>query len=472
MSATGPIVIAGGGLASLYAALLMRDLGERRPIVIVERADEVGGLLRAIDKGEWGRFDQGMHTFTSTGIAEIDDAITGLLPGDEWVWLRDFTRDLSGLVFNGTLQHHCHYPDLRLLGEPAYQECLADFRANLARPDPPPPANMEEFSLGRFGPLITERVIEPSLRKLYGRPARAIDPVVARLLPFDRVALFDEETFKPMLADPRMRGRVAYPEQRNLPLEFSSGKFSVYPRAFGAHRLIDAIVERLATRDVTFMTGQQITGLDVAGGRATALRLRSAAGEARLDDIAMLWWTAGVLPLAALLGLAVGREKFEAPKIAALMNVLLDRRLDLGDLYYFWCFDPAFASFRVTNFINFSPGAVRRGGYPVCIEFFLDPGDPLDEASLVDRTMSELRAFGAVPDGTRVLASAGHAPPVGFPILSTGNRALLARARADIDGRGVSNLGIAGIQSSWGVVFQPDVLEHTWRAVRAYYDRV
>jgi hypothetical protein len=85
--------------------------------------------------------------------------------------------------------------------------------------------------------------------------------------------------------------------------------------------------------------------------------------------------------------------------------------------------------------------------------------------------MRELQAFGVVPEGTRVLASAGHAPPVGFPILSTANRALLGRARSAVADLGLSNVAITGIQSALGVVFQPDVLTYTWREVRRQYEQ-
>lgn len=466
----GPVVIIGGGLAALYTALLVRKLGDAREVLIVERAPGVGGLLRALDVDGWGRFDQGMHTFTSCGIAEVDDDITGLLPADEWVWLKDEVRDISGLFFAGALQRHCHYPDLRALGPDEYRRCVADFFASLDVPDGAPPSNMEEYGRARFGPYVTERVISPILAKLYGRPASAIDPVVASLLPLDRVALYDEPVFQELLPSPLLRGRIAYPEQRRLPLRFASGRFSVYPRRFGAFRLVDALVAHLEHENVRILTRTAVETLEHGGGQVQSLTLRDGAG-ARIEvpDVGDLWWTAGVLPLAQTLGLPVGRERFEAPKIFAVMNVLLDRRPEVEDLYYFWCFDGRHPSFRVTNFFNYSPGAIRQGGWPVSIEFYLDPGQPMDPEALVALTVRELQAFGVYPAGARVLASAGHAPPVGFPILSCANRRLLEGALADVAALGLENLGVTGIQSAWGVVFQPDVLAHTWRCVRARY---
>jgi protoporphyrinogen oxidase len=467
----GTIVIAGGGLAALYAAHTIRKLGDRRPLVIVERAPEVGGLLRALDAGPWGKFDQGMHTFTSCGIDEIDHDVHGMLPEPDWVVLKDERRDLSGVVFAGRLQHHCHYPDLRLLGEAEYRACLADFFQNLAGAEPADaPADMDAYARRRFGPRIAASVIDPILKKLYDRPASAIDPVVATLLPLDRVALYDEAPFADLMRSPLLRARIAFPEQRRLPLTHASGRWSLYPRAFGAYRLVDALVARLRATGVRLVTRAEIVASERAGGRVRAVIVRTDAGEAeRIDGVAELYWTAGVLPLARHLGLPSGRDQLEAPKIAATINLLLDRRPDVGDLYYFWCFDPAFAAFRVTSFFNYCPGAARAGGWPVCVELFLDPSHPLDPPALATRAVEELSAIGVLQPESRVLAHAGQALPVGFPILSTANRELLERALREIGSLALANLTVTGIQSAWGVVFQPDVLVHTWRAVRDRY---
>src|SRR5262249_9591625 len=148
----GPTVIVGGGLAALIAAHFLRRYGENGEILIVERAPEVGGLLRADDGGRWGKFDQGMHTFTSALIPELDEIVFGMLPRDEWVWLRDETRDISGVAFEGVLQKHCHYVDLRLLGPELRDRCVAGLLENLDRSEPDgTPRDMQVYAERRFG---------------------------------------------------------------------------------------------------------------------------------------------------------------------------------------------------------------------------------------------------------------------------------------------------------------------------------
>jgi protoporphyrinogen oxidase len=464
----GPIVIIGGGLAALMTAHFLRLRGESGEILVVERAAEVGGLLRAVDGGEWGLFDQGMHTFTSALIPELDEVVFGMLPHDEWVWLRDEVRDISGVVFEGRLQKESHYPDLRLLPSPLRERAVADFFLSLdARVPEGPPADMEEYARRRFGPVIAREVVSPILEKLYGRPARLIDPAVAVLLPLDRVTLFDEPTFRALMENDLLRARIAYPEQRRLPLRYASGRYSVYPKAFGAWRLVDAVVKKLQAAGVRILTRTELSGLERAGSRISRISLRGPGGVTTVDEPADVYWTAGVTALAKALGLPSGAAPFEAPKIPAVVNLLIDHPPRLDDLYYFWGFDPNFRSFRVTNFTSYSPGAPRRGGWPIALEFFLGPEEPRDEAALVALALRELGALGAVDERTRVLFHAGHALPVGFPILSLANRRTLEATRGEILEQDLRNLAITGIQSEWGVVFQPDVLAHAWRTVHA-----
>lgn len=463
----GPTVIVGGGLASLMTALFLRVHGESGEILVVERALEVGGLLRAQDGGKWGKFDHGMHTFTSALIPEMDQLVFDMLPDHEWTWLKNETRDISGVTFEGSLQKKCHYVDLRLLEPGLRRRCVADFFENLDRPAPAgEPRDMQEYATRRFGGVIAREIISPILEKLYGRPAAEIDPVVARLLPLDRVAMFSESTFDGLIESPLLRERIAYPEQRRLPLRFASGRYSAYPKAFGAYRLVDAIVERLRAENVQILTGTDIAELACGQGRIARLALRSKDEVREVVDPKNVYWTAGAQGLARSLGLASATLSFEAPKTAAIMNILIDHPPRMDDLYYFWGFDRRTQCFRVTNFSAYSPGAPRMGGYPLAAEFFLHEEQPKDDGSLLELMLREMRAYGVIDDRTRVLYHVGHAG-VGFPILSLKNRQVLETIREDIQGTGLKNLAITGIQSEWGVVFQPDVLAHAWNTVRA-----
>jgi hypothetical protein len=40
----------------------------------------------------------------------------------------------------------------------------------------------------------------------------------------------------------------------------------------------------------------------------------------------------------------------------------------------------------------------------------------------------------------------------------------------ELGGLGLSNLIVTGIQAEWGVIFQPEVLAHTYRSVQTYLE--
>src|SRR5262245_53252661 len=92
------IVVVGGGLAGLVSALLIAERGDSGPVYLVERSTELGGLLRSYDRGPFGRFDHGMHTFTSSGIADLDTFMRRLLPEDDWIVMEGRSPVLPGVA--------------------------------------------------------------------------------------------------------------------------------------------------------------------------------------------------------------------------------------------------------------------------------------------------------------------------------------------------------------------------------------
>ena len=65
-------VIIGGGITGIFCAHLMKMLHPTTETIIIDRATALGGLLKSVDYGDFGKFDYGVHTFYETGIIEID----------------------------------------------------------------------------------------------------------------------------------------------------------------------------------------------------------------------------------------------------------------------------------------------------------------------------------------------------------------------------------------------------------------
>jgi protoporphyrinogen oxidase len=461
------VVIIGGGLSGLVAGCLLARQGASGPIIVVESAHEPGGLLRSFDGGAFGRFDHGMHTFTSANVPDLDEFILGLLPRDEWVVMAGKERDISGVYFRGKLQRACHYPDLRSLPEPLRRDCIADLCLHLGRAEQPS-ETLEAFFAQRFGTQVGKHVFAPIADKMYSMSTDELDPVVAGVFPLDRAALYDEPDFLDLMSSANIRKRIAYPEQRNLDLKYASTRYSLYPKEFGAYRLIDALVKRLKDSGCYLLTGTRLEKITTSDGRIEELALRSGEEMFSLRSPRQVFWTAGYPMLSKLLGFEAAVKPFESRRKPAVVSLLLDKPVDLGDLYYFWNWDRDFKSYRITNYCGYCPTAPRAGGYPIGFEFVLDPNDPVDRVALGNLAVRELEAMGLYPTGAKVLFCIGGGLPVGFPTFSLENRRRLTQYRKELAALGVSNLAVTGIQAEWGVIYQPEVLSHTYRAVQAY----
>jgi protoporphyrinogen oxidase len=465
------VVIIGGGLSGLVAGCLLARSGISAPIIVVESASEPGGLLRSFDGGQFGRFDHGMHTFTSANVPDLDEFMLGLLPRDEWVVMAGKQRDISGVYFRGKLQRACHYPDLRSLPEPLQRDCISELCLNLGKAEQPS-ETFEGFVTQRFGKQIGEHVFAPIANKMYGMDTGQLDPVVASVFPMDRIALYDEPDFLDLMNSLNVRKRIAYPEQRNLDIKYASTRYSLYPKEFGAFRLIDALMKRLSDSGGKLLTATKLEKITTSGGRVESLTVRRGDDTFDLKSPSQIFWTAGYLGLGRMLGLEAAAKSFESRRKPAVVSLLLDKPVDLGDLYYFWNWDPDFKSYRITNYCGYCPTAPRAGGYPIGFEFVLAPDDPVDTASLGDLAVQELKAMGLYPEGAKVLFSIGGVLPVGFPTFSLENRRRLMQYQKEFGALGLSNLAVTGIQAEWGVIYQPEVLSHTHKTVQAYLERV
>jgi protoporphyrinogen oxidase len=463
------IVIVGGGVTSLLAALLTRRERPSAEIHVVEQSAELGGLLRKIDAGPFGAFDCGMHTMTETGIANLDALLRGLLPDDEWHNFSGSERDLSGIVFQGQLQHNAHHVDLRVFGEHRYRKYLADFFVNLQNATNAPADNMQVWLQQRFGPKIADEIFAPVLRKTYLKEPRHIDIMAGQLLPFDRVVLANEEVSREFLGSPLLRGRLAFAEQRRLPLQYSSGRGSYYPRNFGIHRVIDAMADRLRQSGVHIHLRTTVTGLERVGHRVAIVHLPGQGGPWQLDAPADLLWTVGLPPLAKHLGAMTNDIAFDPPMRTVIVNFLLDRLPDVGDLYYFYCFDDGHPTYRITNYNNYCPGAARAGGCPLCVELVIDPALPYDAATMETLALDELTYFGVIRPGAGVLHVNVLPLTAGFPMLTCRNVGNLNRLRETIAGFGMENLSLYGILAQPNLFFQTDIFADTYRRVLSRY---
>lgn len=389
-------IVAGGGPAGLMTALLLTKRYPSNCILLLEQSNGFGGLYNGFDYGAGGLFDNGMHVLYETGIREIDTMLRNFLPREQWNILEGNRKDIAGIHWNGHLQTHSPYLDLRRLPKPSQENCLRDFFAVLYQPMPldTDRISAEHYLVRRFGPSISSYLI-PCLEKLYQQSASTLSPLATRMPTMDRVILFDENIMQDLMQSVWIRSRLAYPHQLTLPPGIRKNEqAALYPKEFGMGRIITSMLTQLREAGVRCLTRSAITSIRCKQRQIATISAMCDGKEQVLDNVAGLYWTAGLPSLGRAMGLTID-DALSTPLPESLhVNLRLNELPDTGQLYHFYCFDAGYHSFRVTNYSNYCPHARNNSGYPLCVELWPPAGTQIHDP--VSVALQEPRAFGII----------------------------------------------------------------------------
>jgi protoporphyrinogen oxidase len=463
------IVINGTGISGLLYALLMVESGYKGSITMVDKASEPGGLLRRWNYGEYGNFDYGMHNFLETGIAELDALVFGLLPENEWDLLEGPRRDLCGSYYLDTLQSKTPYIDIRNLPEHDYQECLADFLAHISTPLAPinTQVSAHDFFCTRFGKKTAERLLCPAIEKIHKHPATELDYMATIFTPLSRITLGNEYISAQLTESEYLRNFIAWGDQRTLPLERSSGRRAYYPKHYGMYRVVDAMIARLKKAGVTLLLGSSIMGIQHTGNQVTAVDIQHADGSKASHSTDHLVWTNASPLLAKMLNIPTSDLGYDKPLRTAVVNLLLSQPLEaMGDLYYFFCYEPGFHTYRLTNFANYCSGAARGGLYPISMELLVED-NVAQSNDLASIAQEELARFNLLHAGNNVAFAKAELLDAGFPMPTIKNITATRTIRNRIDALHLANLDLIGILAQDNLFFQTDVMRYVHQKVRA-----
>lgn len=447
------IIVVGGGIAGLVSALLLSE-NKHNKITIIEKDKQVGGLLKKYDYKDFGCFDYGMHNILETGIKQLDSLIFNLLPQEEWQLLEGNKRDLAGVYINNKLQKNSPYIDLREYTH--YTSFLNSFfnRNDIGSYQIDQFKTAGDFLSKKYGSLITDDVFKSILEKLYKSTIDKLDPMSTVVTPMGRIILLNESVMQEINKSEKLKSLLAYPEQRNLNLNLSSGRKAYYPKKYGIYRIIEAMVEVLKDRNVQLITDDYVTKISHNDKKIDSIKLNSGV---EIDNIETFIWSADLINFYKLLSNKALNYNFDLPAKTSVTNIVIDKKLNLDDLYYFYCYEKDLSTFRVTPYYNYSDGAIINGTYKICVEMLIY--DDIDSMEiLTKKAISELIQMNLLEKNTNILFAKTEILNNGFPRPTKNNVEILDNIRNEIKDKKISNLINIGILAEKNLFFQTDVL--------------
>lgn len=436
-----PHVVIGGGIGGLVAAWSLRRRFPGAPIIVLEQAPHLGGLLAGTRYPEAGLgFDQGTHIFQETGDAEIDAFIRSAIPPEALVLL---AGDYAGAVFRARLQPNSHFPDLRHLGPAGapLRESLvhhaagAAFSAEFGRAEA-----LADVARRRFGPAYAETFVLPVLGAMFRTEPDRLAAFALLLPGLTRAVTLDAAEWEKAVQVPALRAILGYPEQRELPAAFRHGRRSFYTRGVGSAGVVHALAAALARDGVSIRPDSAITAPDL--------------------DAESIFVATGVIGAARLLGVEMNDLGLSPPLLHRLVHVVLEHPAD-SDLQYFYGLDAANVFYRVTNYRAFSGDADDRR---LSIEV-LERAD-LSDGQLPDLALGQLHALGFLRSARRTFARVERLPK-GFPRPTTDNLRGLARLQERVRERLPAHIRVGGAGVGEGLFFTNEILVHAHRTIQS-----
>ena len=456
-------VLIGGGVSSLVAASKLVEDHPKAEIIILEQNNEIGGLYRSIDYGEFGLFDFGMHLFYETCVTDIDRILNSFLPEKDWIKLSGNQKDIAGIYFQGKIQTHSPYLDLRGIEKTLLKNIIDEFFDNVKNKIPLDQSNAYTFFCTRFGKTVTEEYFSPIFKKLYRTPLEQLDILSTKLTGNDRIILFDVQQMLDLMKDDELRSKLAYPEQDSLPgFARPNSQRALYPRKFGMRNFFDSAAAKLREQGVKILTQAQVQSIELENEKISSITYLHNSVTTSINNITKIFWNAGLPMLAKMLGLPIGKPP--TLRDAAYVNIIFDRSVDMGKLYYIYCYDKSFMTFRVTNYEAYCPSAKRESGYPVCVEFW--PENKMTSEDIFQKTIDELKIMKIISNDHVVNFYKVENTKGGFPIPTIYNIESIDQIRDNIKSKNLKNLVAIGGMAEKNCFFIPDVLRDTFLKIQ------
>ncbi len=396
------IVVAGGGIAGIVAAILLAE--NKVEVCLVEREAEIGGLYKSTTCELGVSFDCGSHFLRSTGVQRLDEILFDGIQEPEWRVLENLE---AGSFYGGVLDAESPFLDMRQLDDDIYEKGMVEL-LNCTSPYAEP-ENLEQELRANFGDTLTERLFQPIVcGKYYGCALDELAPGSHGLLGLGRLRGLTPEASRELKKLEIYDRKLAFHSSK----EGASDLRNFYPAHGGISRWIDLLKDRLEKLNVKVVTGASIDEIVFTNNRVNAVTLSN--GKT-LQTTHLLW----TVPIPFFVKACRGTKRSASPApherlYTSLFHFAFDRP-PLTTAYLIQCHDPSFLTFRITLYSN-----VQRNEKDV-FHLTAEVISPSmrDVGKDLELVKSEMVRIGVVDPDARFLYQRGENLANGFPLPTT-----------------------------------------------------
>ncbi len=453
MTQAQTILVVGGGIVGVFAALRARQLRPSSRILLIEQEDALGGLLRSDQHPNGLSFDRGTHVLSQTGVPAIDSLLFDDLNEADWHHFGGPHRDLAGLLMEGELREGSPFlpAPTRLV-----MERLSE-KADAAEPPQTIHCSLFDTLLGLHGGALVDAVFRAPIRNLYRSELEELDPFVAGQLPLSRVVAGGLGDWLARMGAADFRQLVACPDQRKLPAHLASPLKAIYPRRMGIGQLFEHLRPLMGLVGIEICLSTRIAGLSLSGRQIDALGLQSVSSVETFTGPLHLIWAVPPFQLLSMLGLPKPAASFVPGWRTVIVDFCARLTRPLGCYYYIDYGDNDW--FRLTNYSALCDEAADREASPFTFELWSRSGD-LDDAAAHTLIVQRFLQLGLIKVATDVSDVRLRRTAQGVLFATTGNMAALRMLADTVNVAAPNNFTSIGMLSQPGLFFTGDMLRN------------
>lgn len=402
------IVIAGGGIAGLFAARTLLSFGFKH-ITILEKSDRLGGLLKSvsykdpINDGNNYSFDYGTHFILKTGDINIDSILDQIICSEEFT---SFESSLpEGQFINGQL-----YLESGCVNASLYSnEILEAIRKEVFEliDNEIEGQNLYQTLVSKYGTTAVSEIFVPIFNKFTGTSLHELANETETSFCASRIIIHNRNQSKKLKGASAWDNRIAFANYR----DGQSPIKKYYPKVQGVQLLIDALVEQLIRNNVKILTSTTVDNYLLDHHLISKITLNNGTS---LDTDIFISTLPPFIEAQSLKIEVPSSKPFIRP--VSVVNIITDRKPVEGP-FWITIYDDRFLSFRVTLYNNFSEFS---GAYRLSIEILHD-GNFKGLESDQKIIFKELQDMNILPEDANCLWSDHHIVPTGLPILKPGD---------------------------------------------------